>query len=288
MSVKLQDVNYIYGIGTGHEKQALEDINIEIHDGEFIGLAGHTGSGKSTLVQLFNGLVRATSGKIYYNGQDIYSKSYDLRSLRSKVGLVFQYPEHQLFETTVINDVQFGPKNLGLPQLEVELRSFNALKMTGISDDLLDVSPFVLSGGQKRRVAIAGVLAMQPEMLVLDEPAAGLDPAGREEILGLLKKLHSENNITIILVSHSMDDIAKYVDRMLVMNKGRIVLDGKPAHIFQFESELEKTGLGIPQSAKVIHQLKEAGADIRGEPVTAEESIELIYKWLTHKDNARF
>ena len=203
-----------------------------------------------------------------------------MRTLRSKTGLVFQYPEHQLFETTVINDVQFGPKNLGLPQLEVELRSFNALKMAGIDDSLLDVSPFALSGGQKRRVAIAGVLAMQPEVLVLDEPAAGLDPAGRDEILGLLKKLHDENNTTIILVSHSMEDIAAYVDRLLVMNQGEIVLDGSPEKVFQFEKELEKIGLGIPQPARVIQQLKEAGADIKGTPVTVNESAEAIYKWL--------
>ena len=280
MSIKLQNVNFIYGAGTGKEKQALKNINIEIHDGEFTGLAGHTGSGKSTLVQLLNGLERATSGKIFYNGEDIYGKSYNMRTLRSKTGLVFQYPEHQLFETTVINDVQFGPKNLGLPQLEVELRSFNALKMAGIDDSLLDVSPFALSGGQKRRVAIAGVLAMQPEVLVLDEPAAGLDPAGRDEILGLLKKLHDENNTTIILVSHSMEDLAAYVDRLLVMNQGEIVLDGSPEKVFQFEKELEKIGLGIPQPARVIQQLKEAGADIKGTPVTVNESAEAIYKWL--------
>lgn len=280
MSIKLQNVNYIYGFGTGKEKQALKNINIEINNGGFTGIAGHTGSGKSTLVQLLNGLERATSGDIFYNGQNIYSKSYNMRNLRSKVGLVFQYPEYQLFETTVINDVQFGPKNLGLPQLEVELRSFKALEMCGIDDSLLDVSPFALSGGQKRRVAIAGVLAMKPEVLVLDEPAAGLDPAGRDEILGLLKRLHDENNTTIILVSHSMEDIASYVDRMIVMNEGSIVLDGKPEEIFQFEKELEQIGLGVPQAVKVIHQLKDAGADIKEEPVTTDKSIEAIYKWL--------
>lgn len=279
MSIKLQDVNYIYGIGTGQERHALKNINLEINSGEFIGLAGHTGSGKSTLVQLLNGLMRASSGVIYYNGQNIYDKLYNMRSLRSKVGLVFQYPEHQLFETTVIDDVQFGPKNLGLPQLEMELRSFKALKMVGIGDELLDVSPFTLSGGQKRRVAIAGILAMQPEVLVLDEPASGLDPAGRDEILGLLKKLHDENNITI-LVSHSMDDIAKYVNRMLVMNNGEIVLDGKPAKVFQFEKELERIGLGVPEAVKVCHQLREAGAYIKGEPITPEECAEAIYEWL--------
>ena len=210
-----------------------------------------------------------------------------MRGLRAKVGLVFQYPEHQLFETTVINDVQFGPKNLGLPLLEVEFRSYEALKMTGIGDDLIDVSPFALSGGQKRRVAIAGVLAMKPEVLVLDEPAAGLDPAGRAEIFGLLKKLHKENNITVIIVSHSMEDIAKYVERLIVMNNGSIVLDGKPAEIFQFEKELEKIGLGVPQAAKVIHQLRDAGALIKGEYITADESAEAIYKWLKNGEYKR-
>ena len=287
MSIKLQNVSYIYGLNSGHEKVALRDINLEINDGGFIGIAGHTGSGKSTLVQLLDGLERASSGKIYYNGQDIYDKSFDMRGLRAKVGLVFQYPEHQLFETTVINDVQFGPKNLGLPLLEVEFRSYEALKMTGIGDDLIDVSPFALSGGQKRRVAIAGVLAMKPEVLVLDEPAAGLDPAGRAEIFGLLKKLHKENNITVIIVSHSMEDIAKYVEGLIVMNNGSIVLDGKPAEIFQFEKELEKIGLGVPQAAKVIHQLRDAGALIKGEYITADESAEAIYKWLKNGEYKR-
>lgn len=281
MSIKLQNVNYIYGIGSGQESHALKNISFEINDGQFIGLVGHTGSGKSTLTQLLNGLEHATGGEIYYNGKNIYDKDYNMRELRGKVGLVFQYPEHQLFETSVINDVQFGPKNLGLPQLEAELRSYEALKMVGIGEDLIDSSPFALSGGQKRRVAIAGVLAMKPEVLILDEPMAGLDPVGRDEILDLLKKLHDENNITIVLVSHSMDDIAKYVDRVLVMNKGELVLDGEPLKVFQFEDELEKIGLGVPQSTKVIHQLKESGADIQGEYITAKESAEAIYKWIS-------
>ena len=195
MSIELKNVNYIYGVGSGQEKHALKNINLKICDGEFIGLVGHTGSGKSTLTQLLNGLERATSGDIYYNGQNIYEKNFNMRELRGKVGLVFQYPEHQLFETSVIEDVQFGPKNLGLDNLEVELRSYEALKLVGIGEELIDTSPFALSGGQKRRVAIAGVLAMQPEVLVLDEPIAGLDPAGRDEILSLLKELHQKKNI---------------------------------------------------------------------------------------------
>ena len=281
MSLVLKNVNYVYGEGSGHEKHALKNINIEIKDGEFIGLVGHTGSGKSTLTQIFNGLEKATSGDVYFNDKNIYDKDYNMRELRGKVGLVFQYPEHQLFEVSVINDVQYGPRNMGLDNLQVELRSYEALKLVGIGEDLIDASPFALSGGQKRRVAIAGVLAMKPEILVLDEPMAGLDPVGRDEILGLLKKLHEEQHITIILVSHSMDDIAKYVDRVLVMNKGELVLDGEPEKIFQFEDELEKIGLGVPQSTKVIHSLNKLGADIKGEYMTAESAAEAIYRWLS-------
>lgn len=281
MSLVLKNVNYVYGEGSGHEKYALKNINIEIKDGEFIGLVGHTGSGKSTLTQIFNGLEKATSGEVYFNDKNIYDKDYNMRELRGKVGLVFQYPEHQLFEVSVINDVQYGSRNMGLDNLQVELRSYEALKLVGIGEDLIDASPFALSGGQKRRVAIAGVLAMKPEILVLDEPMAGLDPVGRDEILGLLKKLHEEQHITIILVSHSMDDIAKYVDRVLVMNKGELVLDGEPEKIFQFEDELEKIGLGVPQSTKVIHSLNKLGADIKGEYMTAESAAEAIYRWLS-------
>lgn len=280
MSIELKNVNYIYGIGSGQEKRALKDINLKIGDGEFIGLVGHTGSGKSTLTQLLNGLEKATSGDIYYNGQNIYDKSFNMRELRGKVGLVFQYPEHQLFETSVIADVQFGPKNLGLDNLDVELRSYEALKLVGIDEELIDTSPFALSGGQKRRVAIAGVLAMQPEVLVLDEPMAGLDPAGRDEILSLLKKLHQEKNLTIILVSHSMDDIAQYADRVLVMNHGELILDGKPRSIFEYEDELEKIGLGVPQATSVIHQLRKVGIHIDKECITAEESAQAIYEVL--------
>ena len=280
MSIELNYVNYIYGIGSGQEKRALKDINLKIGDGEFIGLVGHTGSGKSTLTQLLNGLEKATSGDIYYNGQNIYDKSFNMRELRGKVGLVFQYPEHQLFETSVIADVQFGPKNLGLDNLDVELRSYEALKLVGIDEELIDTSPFALSGGQKRRVAIAGVLAMQPEVLVLDEPMAGLDPAGRDEILSLLKKLHQEKNLTIILVSHSMDDIAQYADRVLVMNHGELILDGKPRSIFEYEDELEKIGLGVPQATSVIHRLRKAGIHIDKECITAEESAQAIYEVL--------
>lgn len=276
MSIRLENVNYIYGEGSGQEKWALKNINLTIHDREFIGIVGHTGSGKSTLTQLLNGLEKPSSGTIYYNDEDIQADGYERRKLRQKVGLVFQYPEHQLFEVSVIKDVEFGPRNLGLSNLEVEKRSFDALKQVGLSDDLLDVAPFALSGGQKRRVAIAGVLAMQPEVLILDEPTAGLDPAGRTEILELLKKLHEENNITVILVSHSMDDVARYAGRILVMNRGELVLDGEPQKVFQYRDELRKIGLDVPQSTNILYELRDRGMAVGTEGITPEQAVECI------------
>lgn len=280
MSIRLEHVNYIYGAGSGLEHHALKDIHVEIGDDEFVGLVGHTGSGKSTLIQLLNGLEKPTSGKVYYNDRDIFEKGFSRKELRGKVGVVFQYPEHQLFETSVIRDVEFGPRNLGLDNLEVERRSFQALRMVGIGEELLDVSPHTLSGGEKRRVAIAGVLAMEPELLVLDEPTAGLDPRGRVEILDLLQRFHREKKITIILVSHSMDDVAAYADRVLVMNQGCLVLDGPPRSVFQYEEELEKIGLGVPQSARVVQRLKRAGMRTAGQAITPEEAAEEIVAWL--------
>lgn len=279
MAMILDKINYIYSAGTAYERQALKDINLVINDGEFVGLIGHTGSGKSTLIQHLNGLIKATSGGIYYNGEDIYDKDFNMTSLRSKVGLVFQYPEHQLFETTVIKDVQFGPKNLGLPQLEVDLRAFTALKQVGIGDDLLDASPFELSGGQKRRVAIAGVLAMKPEVLILDEPTAGLDPCGRDEILDQIAKLQRESKITVILVSHSMEDVAKYVDRIIVMNKGEMVFDNTPRKVFSHYRELERIGLAAPQVTYVMNRLKEEGMRVDTSAITVEEAKNEIMKW---------
>jgi energy-coupling factor transport system ATP-binding protein len=276
MSIRLENVNYIYGEGSGQEKWALKNINLTIHDREFIGIVGHTGSGKSTLTQLLNGLEKPSSGTIYYNDEDIQADGYERRKLRQKVGLVFQYPEHQLFEVSVIKDVEFGPRNLGLSNLEVEKRSFDALKQVGLSDDLLDVAPFALSGGQKRRVAIAGVLAMQPEVLILDEPTAGLDPAGRTEILELLKKLHEENNITVILVSHSMDDVARYAGRILVMNQGELVLDGEPQKVFRYRDELRKIGLDVPQSTNILYELRDRGMAVGTEGITPEQAAECI------------
>lgn len=279
MSIILDNINYIYSSGTAYQKHALKDINLKIDDGEFIGLIGHTGSGKSTLIQHLNGLLKATSGAIYYNGEDIYSRDYNMKMLRSKVGLVFQYPEHQLFEASVIKDVQFGPKNLGLPQLEIDLRSYEALRQVGIGEDMLDVSPFELSGGQKRRVAIAGVLAMKPEVLVLDEPTAGLDPKGRDEILDQIAKLHKENNLTVILVSHSMEDVAKYVDRIITMNGGEVVLDDVPKRVFSHYKELERIGLAAPQVTYVMNELKDRGHEISTNPTTINEAVKEILRW---------
>ena len=272
MAIILDKVNYVYSEGTAYQKHALKDVSLQIKDGEFIGLIGHTGSGKSTLTQHLNGLIKATSGGIYYNGQDIYDKDYNMKELRSKVGLVFQYPEHQLFETTIIKDVKFGPTNLGLPALEVDLRSFEALKQVGIGEDLLDASPFDLSGGQKRRVAIAGVLAMQPEVLILDEPTAGLDPKGRDEILDQIAKLHKERNITVILVSHSMEDVAKYVDRLIVMDKGCVMYDDVPKQVFKHYKELEAMGLAAPQVTYVMNELREKGVAVKSDATTVEEA----------------
>ena len=280
MAIILNHVNYIYSPETSYEIKALNDICIQMKDGEFIGLIGHTGSGKSTLVQHLNGLLKATSGEIFYNGEDIYDKDYNLKQLRSKVGLVFQYPEHQLFEVDVFSDVCFGPKNLGLPQKEIELRAYEALKKVGLEDEHFYHSPFDLSGGQKRRVAIAGVLAMKPEVLILDEPTAGLDPKGRDEILTLIKKLRDENNITIILVSHSMEDVANYVDRLIVMNKGSIMMDGTPREVFLRYKELEEVGLCAPQVTYIMHELKEMGLPVNPDKTTIQEAKEEILKAL--------
>jgi len=278
LQIIFDHINYVYGSGTAYERHALKDINLQIQKGEFIGLIGHTGSGKSTLVQHMNGLVKATSGHIYFNGEDIYAPDYKLRDLRSKVGLVFQYPEHQLFETTVFKDVIFGPNNLGIDKLEAELRAYEALKMVGISDELLDASPFELSGGQKRRVAIAGVLAMKPEVLILDEPTAGLDPRGRDEILEQIKKLHEDSKITIILVTHSMEDIAIYADRIFVMNHGELVINQPTKEVFARYKELEQMQLAAPQVTYVMNALKENGIPVPTDVTTVMEARDEILK----------
>lgn len=278
MSIILDHVNYIYDEDTAMAHAALVDVNLNIPSGQFIGLIGHTGSGKSTLIQHMNGLVKPTRGNVYYDGKDINDSDYDKKNLRAKVGLVFQYPEHQLFETDCFKDVCFGPKNLGLPQKEVELRAYEALKQVGFDDEYFYQSPFDLSGGQKRRVAIAGVLAMKPEVLILDEPTAGLDPKGREDILGLISKLHDEMGITIILVSHSMEDVANYVDRIIVMNKGRVAFDDVPKEVFKHYKELEEIGLAAPQVTYVMQELKAAGIDVDTQATTLEEAKREILK----------
>ena len=283
MSIILDHVNYVYGEDTPLAVKALDDICLTIPEGQFIGVIGHTGSGKSTLMQHLNGLVKATSGHIYFNGEDIYDKDYDMKKLRSKVGLVFQYPEHQLFEVDVFSDVCFGPKNLGLDKKEVELRAYDALKKVGLPDEFFYQSPFELSGGQKRRVAIAGVLAMKPDVLILDEPTAGLDPKGRDEILDQIKKLQKETGMTILLVSHSMDDVAEYVDRIIVMNKGRVMYDDKPKEVFAHYKELEEIGLSAPQVTYVMHALKEKGLDVETDAITIEEAAADIVKALRQR-----
>ena len=280
MSIILDKVNHSYSQGTAYQVQALQDINLEISDGEFIGIIGHTGSGKSTLIQHMNGLVKATSGGIYFNGQDIYDEDYNMKELRSKVGLVFQYPEHQLFETTIFADVCFGPKNLGLDKREVELRAYEALRSVGFPEELYFQPPFDLSGGQKRRVAIAGVLAMKPEVLILDEPTAGLDPAGRDEILDLISKMHKELGITVILVSHSMEDVAKYVDRIIVMNQGTIMYDGAPKDVFRQYRALEEVGLAAPQVTYLMHELRAQGLKVDLDATTVEEAKRSILRVL--------
>lgn len=280
MLIILDKVNYVYSEGSGFEKKALDDVSLTIDKGEFIGLIGHTGSGKSTLTQHLNGLLRATGGNIYYDGQDIYEKGFVMKNLRSKVGLVFQYPEHQLFESDVFTDVCFGPKNLGLDKKDVELRAFEALEMVGFPKELFYNSPFELSGGQKRRAAIAGVLAMRPEVLILDEPTAGLDPKGRDEILDQIKKLHEETGITVILVSHSMEDVAKYVGRLIVLDHGRVMYDDIPKKVFRNYRELEKIGLAAPQLTYIMNDLKANGFDVDTDAITMEEAVATVKKAL--------
>ncbi len=283
MSIIVDKVSYCYSEDSAYKVQALKNVSLEINDGEFIGIIGHTGSGKSTLIQHLNGLLKATSGHIYYNGQDIYDEDYNLKDLRNHVGMVFQYPEHQLFETTNFEDVCFGPKNQGLDKKEVELRAFEALRNVHFPEELFYQPPFDLSGGQKRRVAIAGVLAMHPDVLILDEPTAGLDPAGRDEILELLAQMKRDLGITIILVSHSMEDVAKYVDRLFVMNGGELMLEGAPKDVFRHYKELEAVGLAAPQVTYIMHELKEKGLDVDLDATTVDEAKQTILDALMQK-----
>lgn len=276
MAIIIHELEHRYEDGSAGEKVALHDVNIKIEQGEMIGLIGHTGSGKSTLIQHLNGLLKPTSGAVFYDGKDINDSDFSKKKLRSKVGLVFQYPEYQLFESTVIDDVKFGPKNIGMDSLKIDMNSFQALKQVGIGEDLLDVSPLELSGGQKRRVAIAGVLAMEPEVLILDEPTAGLDPSGRDEILDLIAKLHKERNLTVILVSHSMEDVARYVERLIVMNHGTVAFDATPGEVFSHYKELEKIGLMAPQVTYVMEGLARRGVTLPHNAITVQEAVDSI------------
>lgn len=287
MSIKLEHVNYIYGQGTAYEKQALKDINLEIPHGQFVGVIGHTGSGKSTLIQHLNGLMKATSGEVYFNGENIYAEKYNLKALRSQVGLVFQYPEHQLFEIDVMSDVCFGPKNQGCSEEECKQRAIEALQLVGLKEEFYHNSPFDLSGGQKRRVAIAGVLAMKPKVLILDEPTAGLDPKGRDEILDQIAYLHKSCDMTVILVSHSMEDIAKYVDRIIVMNHGSMLFDDVPKKVFEHYKELEQVGLSAPQVTYIMHELRERGLEVPVNITTIEEATDAIVAALAKKNEKR-
>ena len=280
MVIKVEHLTHIYGQGTAFEQYALKDVSFEIPERQFVGLIGHTGSGKSTLIQHLNGLVRPTSGTIRFHETDIYSEGYSLKDLRSKVGLAFQYPEHQLFEIDVFSDVCYGPKNLGLSEDEIKMRAREALKLVGLKEKYWEQSPFELSGGQKRRVAIAGVLAMKPEVLILDEPTAGLDPRGRDEILDQIQVLHESQGMTIILVSHSMEDIAKYADRLMVMNHGEKAFDGTPREVFEHYKELEAMGLAAPQVTYISHALKEYGVPVKEDVTTVEEARDAILKLL--------
>ena len=281
MAIKIENLEYVYMPGSPFEKKALDNINLTIKDGEFVGLIGHTGSGKSTLVQHLNGLIKPDSGKVLINGQDTASKGEKLKQLRCDVGLVFQYPEHQLFEETVYKDIAYGPKNLGFSDDEIDKRVKEAARCVGLSEDVLDKSPFDLSGGQKRRVAIAGVISMKPAVLVLDEPTAGLDPAGREEILSQIKKIHEEGNMTVILVSHSMEDVVRLVDRLIVMNEGKVFADGTVNEVFSLGSELKEIGLNVPQINKLINELIKRGLPIRKDIYTIDAAKEELLRYFS-------
>ena len=280
MGIKVDDISFLYERGTAMQVTALDHISAEIPDNQFIGLIGHTGSGKSTFVQTLNGLLKVTSGHIYYNGEDIDGEKFDRKKLRSDVGLVFQYPEHQLFEVDVITDVMFGPRNLGLSDAEAKQRARDALDSVRMPKSLYKSSPFDLSGGQKRRAAIAGVLAMRPKILILDEPTAGLHPKGRDEILGLIADMKRDLNMTIILVSHSMDDVARYVDRIMVMGGGKLLYDDDPVKVFRHVKELEELGLAAPQITYIMQLLKERGLDVSTDALTVEEAAaEIMAHW---------
>ena len=283
MMIKIEDLTYKYSVGTPFEKTAVDHVNLEIEGGEIIGVIGHTGSGKSTLIQHLNGLLHPTEGKVYINGVDIWEDKSKMRQVRFDVGLVFQYPEYQLFEETVYKDIAFGPRNMGLSEEELDKRVHEAAEFAGLKPELLEKSPFDLSGGQKRRVAIAGVIAMEPKVLILDEPTAGLDPVGVESILSNIRDYHQANNATIILVSHSMEEMARTADRLVVVNDGRIPYEGAPSQVFQHGPELEAMGLGVPQMTRVFHRLRAMGADVPASVYTIQQAKEAILAALAAK-----
>lgn len=278
--IKTEHLTHLYSIGTPFEKAAINDVNIEISQGEFVGVIGHTGSGKSTLIQHFNGLLKPTSGKIYLDGKDIWADKSQIRSVRFQVGLVFQYPEYQLFEETVYKDIAFGPKNMGLSDEEVDLRVRESAALVGLKSEILNKSPFELSGGQKRRVAIAGVIAMQPKVLILDEPTAGLDPRGRDLILSEIQQYHQEKKNTILLVSHSMEDIAKYASKVLVMNHAEVYAYDTVEKVFSRVEQLRSLGLDVPQITRIFYQLKERGVEMDTNVYSVERAKELILEKL--------
>ena len=278
--IKTENLTYIYGEGTPFEKRAVDDISLEINEGEMIGVIGHTGSGKSTLIQHFNGLLKPSSGSVYIDGERLWDDKARLRDIRFKVGLVFQYPEYQLFEENCYKDIAFGPKNMGLSDSEIDKRIKEAAAMVGLKPELLDKSPFELSGGQKHRVAIAGVMAMKPKVLILDEPASGLDPRGREQILGMLRDYHETTKSTVMIVSHSMEDIARYADRILVMNKGRLFCLDETEKVFARAEELREMGLSVPQITRVFSRLREMGLEIDKEVYTTPYAVKLICRRL--------
>lgn len=284
--IRTENLTYTYSQGTPFEKTAVKNVDIEIEEGELVGIIGHTGSGKSTLIQHLNGLIKPTSGKIFIDGVDIHDKDVKLRDVRFKVGLVFQYPEYQIFEETVYKDIAFGPTNMGLDEGEIDKRVRETAKLVGIDDSLLNKSPFELSGGQKRRVAIAGVMAMRPKVLILDEPTAGLDPRGREMILGQIKHYHEETGSTVLLVSHSMEDVARFAQKILVMNKGEVFCYDTPPAVFARADEIAAIGLSVPQITKVFSMLRSRGIDIRGDVYTIEFAMKTINEYLAAKGKA--
>ena len=278
--IKTENLTYTYSIGTPFEKTAVDNVNLDIEEGEFVGIIGHTGSGKSTLIQHLNGLVKPTSGKVFIDGGDIWSKDVKIRDIRFKVGLVFQYPEYQIFEETVYKDIAFGPKNMGRPDDEIDRRIKETAELVGLHMENLDKSPFELSGGQKRRVAIAGVMAMEPKVLILDEPTAGLDPKGRDKILGQIKEYHRQKKSTVLLVSHSMEDVAKFADKILVMNKAQVFCYEDTPEVFKKAAELTEIGLSVPQITRVFNRLKQSGIDIRTDVYTTEFAKKTILEYL--------